>query len=163
MSLDVRHVLAYVVRPALRTLGQGFASEAAEQLVLGTAAVESGFRWLHQVGEGPAVGLFQMEPATYRDTWSNFLDHRPGLRLAVSSLASRAAGDPPPADEMAWNLRFAAAMCRIHYYRKPDPLPRARDVAGMADTWKRLYNTSRGAGTIDDFERAWCRHVAPIL
>jgi len=163
VSLDVAQFRAYVVRPALRTLGPGFASEAAENLVLGTAAVESGFRWLHQVGTGPAVGLFQMEPSSYRDLWTNVLDHRPGLRLAVSSICSRAAGDPPPAEEMGWNLRLAAAMCRIHYFRFPDPLPGSRDVKGMADLHKRRYNTMLGATGPNDFERAWVRHVAPIL
>lgn len=163
MSIDVRQVVAKVIRPALRTLGPGFATEAAEHLLLGTAAVESDFRALAQYGGGPAVGLWQMEPATYRDLWKSFLEHRPSLRLAVLSFGSRAAGDPPPAEEMTWNFRLAAAMCRVHYFRFPDPLPAARDVKGMAALWKLRYNTPLGAGREDDFLRAWVRHVAPIL
>lgn len=163
MSLDVAQFRAEVVRPTLRILGPEFGGEWAEHLLLGTAAVESGFRALRQYGGGPAVGLFQMEPATYTDCFVNYLDFRDELRFLVLSLSSRYSGERPPSDEMAWNLRFACAMARIKYRRARDPLPAARDVAAMERYHKANYNSSLGKTQPGDFTRAWQRHVAPIL
>ena len=60
--LNVRDLRVEVIRPALRALDLW--SPAAEDLVLGTAAQESGLAYLRQIGGGPALGLWQIEPAT---------------------------------------------------------------------------------------------------
>lgn len=51
-----------IVRPALVTID--LYSDAAENLVMGTAAQESHLDYVKQSGNGPALSLFQMEPAT---------------------------------------------------------------------------------------------------
>ena len=53
--------LALVIRPALKKLRLW--SPSAEELVFGTAIVESGLTYLKQHGDGPALGLWQVEPA----------------------------------------------------------------------------------------------------
>lgn len=53
----------YVVRPVLRVMSAW--SQPAEDLVMGTAAQESRLTYLRQLGGGPALGLWQMEPATH--------------------------------------------------------------------------------------------------
>lgn len=153
-GLDPSQLLAQAIRPALATMGERFAGPAAEQLVLGTAAVESNLVWLMQHGAGPALGLWQMEPFTFRDLIARM---RPPVSDAVLSLATSA--DPLPS-EVAWNLRFGAAMCRLKYRDDPHPLPRAGDIQGMAVTWKRCYNSRLGAGQPEDFERAWGNLIA---
>lgn len=163
-GLDVSQVRLLVVRPALEDLGAW--SAGAEALVLGTAAHESaGFRFLHQLGKGPAVGLFQMEPATYFDHW-RWLESRPGLAQALRRMTSAdQAGERPAPDpaEMAWNLRLAAAMCRVHYLRQPFAVPEPSDVAGLARVWKRYYNTPAGAGLEGQFIANYRNFVAPVL
>ena len=54
MGIHPKHLAEYVIRPSLKPLG--LYSLEAEQLLLGTAAVESqlGF-YLHQI-KGPALG-----------------------------------------------------------------------------------------------------------
>ena len=42
------------------------------------------------------------------------------------------------------DLTYAAAMCRIHYYRVPYKLPAADDAHGMAVYHKIYYNTYKG-------------------
>lgn len=162
-GLDVRQVRDYVVRPVLEDLGVW--SLPAEALVLGTAAQESQFVNLHQVGGGPALGLWQMEPATFDDLFVSYLAFRPGLDRTVRALisAANAAGRPPLALELAWNLRLGAAMCRLHYLRAPFELPVVGDVAGMARAWKEFYNTPGGAGTADEFVNNYRRFVAPVM
>jgi hypothetical protein len=122
--------------------------------VLGTAIQESKLRYLQQLGNGPALGLFQMEPATHDDIHRNFLAYRPEImeRLrALNHVFTPAA--------LAGNAWYAAAMCRIHYYRVPDPLPAVGDIKGQAEYWAVHYNTRLGKGTADDYLKAWERYA----
>ena len=132
-----------VIRPALKKLKLW--SPSAEELVLGTAIVESGLTYLKQHGDGPALGLWQVEPATHDDLYTNFLNYRPELGSKLMEL--RAAGLSLD-ENLATNLMYGAAVCRLCYYRKPDALPAAGDIEGQASFWKQHYNTLLGAGTV---------------
>lgn len=151
--LRVAQLRTYVVRPALVTLGMW--SEAAEALVTGTAAAESGLEALVQSG-GPALGFWQIEPATHADCWSNYLGYRPELAGRVMLAAGRDAQTPPkpPDDWLIFNLRYAAAICRIKYARDSAPLPAADDLEGLARYWLRVYNAG-GKGSIGHFVDAY--------
>ncbi len=144
--LDPQHVLAYVVRPSLDSIDLW--SEAAERLLLGTAITESELTWLRQHGDGPARGVYQIEPATHDDIWANYLAYRDGLANRVARLA---AGAIPRADQLTWNLGYATAIARLVYYRRPEPLPHADDLAGLARYYKTHFNSALGAGTPEDF------------
>ena len=71
------HLQDRVIAPALDKIDLW--SRAAEELVLGTAIVESGLTYLIQHSDGPALGLWQIEPATHEDLYTNFLNYRPDL------------------------------------------------------------------------------------
>ncbi len=142
--LDPGQFRRLVIRPALRAIG--LCSPAAERLLLGTALTESGLRRLHQV-DGPALGIFQIEPATHADVWANYLAYRENLASRVASLAS----EQPRLDQLVWNLAYATAIARLIYYRRPEPLPAADDLAGLARYWKAHFNTALGAGSAEDF------------
>lgn len=162
-GLDVRQLRDLVVRPVLRDLDLW--SLGAEALVLGTAAQESQFRYLHQMGAGPALGLWQMEPATYRDHWT-WINARPAyarvLRATVSAANSTLNPCPDPR-EMCWNLAFAAAMCRVHYFWQPFEVPQPDDVEGLAHVWKIYYNSILGAGLEGQFIANFRNLVAPYI
>jgi len=147
--LDVKQFRDLVVIPVLNSGQMG--GEAATNLVLGTAIQESRLTYLKQLHDGPALGLFQMEPATHDDIWENYLAYRPDLARWVSSLT--------PFDrtshELIGNLWYSTAMCRVHYRRDPEPLPAADDIEGLAEYWKRVYNTYEGAGTVEEFIENW--------
>lgn len=160
MSMDPKHVLEFAVRPALRSLGAKYATISAEQLVLGTAAAESGFSDLRQSGSGPALGLWQMEPATHRDIVERFLLLRPDLEASV--LAMSVPGRLEDPTQVAWNLQLGAALCRIRYLYDQSPLPEDGDITGHAKTWKRVYNSASGAGSESHYVRAWQKHCARI-
>ena len=154
MGIHPGQLRQYVITPALQLLEM--ASPAAEALLLGTAAQESHMgRYLHQLGNGPALGPFQMEPATYRDIWSNFIQHRPAIQ---QRLGGRWPMMPLP-DEMVTDLLLAAVMCRLHYRRISAPLPDATDLPGLARYWKRYYNTPAGRGTEAEFIHNWHQFV----
>lgn len=139
-GLDPIQFATRIVRPTL--LDIGLYSPAAERLVLGTAMQESRLQYLKQI-RGPAIGICQMEAATYRDIRINYLAFQPELRQAVDAWAI----SEPDADEMEGNLYFAVSMCRVHYRRVKEKLPMAIDANGLASYWKRHYNTALGSGT----------------
>ena len=74
MSFDARQFRECIIRPTLRALEPEIPhSLVAEELLMLTAAHESHLgTYLKQKG-GPALGIYQMEPATYRDLHENFL------------------------------------------------------------------------------------------
>jgi len=122
-------------------------SKAAVNLLLGTAAQESGFgTYLRQIGGGPALGAFQMEPATFSWLALRFKDEYP-------EFAER------HARELEWDLRLAIIFARLKYKSIPEPLPEHWDIGGLAFYWKRFYNTYKGSGTEDHFIAAYNQYV----
>jgi hypothetical protein len=156
MGVDTKQLRIYVVRPALTSINLW--TQDAEDLVMGTGMQESRFVYLKQV-VGPALGLWQMEPNTYNDIWRNFILNKPSLASSLSTVTLMSPGQIPPPDTMTWNLRFAAAMCRIHYYRTPAPVP--KDAMEAAVTYKKYYN-GPGAATVEGampfFKQAYGEH-----
>jgi hypothetical protein len=124
-----RTILAEVIRPTLIVMGSG--GRAAEQLVLGTGIQESLLTFRQQLGGGPALGLFQMEPATHDDCWNNFLKFRAALASKVKQTLD--AGQKPMAATMKVNDRYAAAMCRVRYIRVSAALPNQDDIEAIAN------------------------------
>lgn len=153
--MDATQLREYVVRPALKAIDKW--SKAAENLVMGTAAQESNLKYIHQLGNGPAVGLFQMEPATYKDIWANYLEYR--LELTDKILSAIESEVTPVSGRMVWDLRLSAIMCRVHYMRVPKPLPDENDVWEMARYWKTFYNSELGKGTVEEFVRNYQRVI----
>lgn len=156
MSLDIAQFRRFIVEPTLRHLGTyraGLNSEAAVQLVIATALAESGLKYIDQIDAadkpGPAYGFWQMERATHDDIWRNYLAGRDEL---IGKLMDYAVSGIDLVDQMQGNAYYACAMCRIHYWRSPIPLPEAGDIEGMAEMWKRVYNSVLGKGTIAGFK-----------
>lgn len=156
--MDSAQLREHVIGPVLDHLHLW--SRSAENLLLGTAAVESAMgKYIHQIN-GPAIGIWQMEPTTHNDIWSHFLDGRPEVAVGVKSLAGyRWMGRRVRPEEMAGNLFYACAMTRIHYLRVPEALPDENDVDGMAMYWKQHYNTAAGAGTPEGFVSSYIRYI----
>lgn len=136
-----------IIRPVHLAMGPEFSSLSAELLSYGTALTESDLSYLQQMGGGPALGLWQMEEATFLDHLE-YLERRPDLRDKVKPFALHW---PPKVEELPGNLYLGAAMTRIHYWRKRQPLPDPDDLAGLAHYWKTHFNTILGAGKISDF------------
>lgn len=122
--------------------------------ILGTAAVESDFfAYSHQVGGGPAIGYFQCEPATRRDIIDNYLKYHTRLRKRIEN----AFGSLEVTDQFfVLNIPLQIIFCYLHYNRYG---AWGRDIYGYASAWKRVYNTYKGKGTIEDFIVKYHRYV----
>jgi len=155
-GLNAVQLLEEVIRPTLKCMGKAYCTVAAEQLVLGTAVKESGgLVWLRQLDGGPALGLWQMEPRTFRD----LLTRCPNWMLREVAFV----GDPlavTPAS-VIWNLRMGAMMCRLKYRDAEEELPQRDDVKALASYWKRYYNSVLGKGKPEEFEHFWHEVIAP--
>ncbi len=144
----------WVIMPTLLHLGMY--STSAENLLVGTVAHESKMgTYLKQVG-GPALGIYQIEPATLHDIYDNYLAFRPSLLEKVEALRGK---DLSREDSLVSNLAYATAIARLVYRRAPEPLPGFNDVAGLASYWKKYYNTYLGKGKRQQFIDAFPMEV----
>ena len=138
--IDNKQLRELIIGPALDAL-QMYSSEAEEILVFTCAAESLGGTYLKQI-KGPALGIYQMEPATYTDIWENYIKYSSSLMNLVS-IHFDASRIPNP-ERMIYDLRFATAMARLHYRRRKEPLPKANDVEGLWQYYKQYYNTPLG-------------------
>jgi len=122
-------------------------SDSAVNLMLGTAAVETDLgAFRRQLGGGPALGIFQMEPNTFNWLRGQYQDQFPRLLVGASVQLER-------------DDRLAILATRLRYFADPKPLPTAGDIPGLASYWKRVYNTRLGAGQVSDFIGKYNRYV----
>lgn len=144
--MNVKIIKENCIIPALVAINSY--TENAADMVLATGAVESLYRHVRQIN-GPALGWFQMEPATHDDIWTHFLGptSRQHLVNGLADLSKR----PGDYQELEVNPWYAAAMCRIHYLRNPEKIPQANDRLSQANYWKKWYNTKHGKGTVGGF------------
>jgi hypothetical protein len=137
----------------------GMYSDDALSLIMRTGFAESGFRHLEQMGDGPAVGFFQVEPATIMDTWDNYVQYRPELRNALYSLGF---DESEGRHRVMSNIALQVAFCRLKYRRDKYAIPKTADLEGQAKYWKRVYNTRLGKGTVEHFIKA-CEEYQPCV
>jgi len=123
-------------------------SVAAEELLAITIAQEShGGTYLWQndrlgFPKGPALGIYQMEPATHDDLVENFLRYR---ALWLDRLGS------VDAHRLTYDLQYATRMARLNYYRVKEPIP--ADLEGQFRYYKKYWNTELGAATLDEVRK----------
>lgn len=122
--------------------------------ILGTAAVESDFfSYVKQLGGGPALGYFQCEPTTRKDIIDNYLKYKPRLRKRIEN----AFGSLEVTDQyFLINIPVQIIFCYLHYTRYN---AWGNDIYGYASAWKRIYNTYRGQGTVEDFMIKYHKYV----
>lgn len=151
MGIRSEDLRLYIIRPTLEHLQLW--SQSAENLLLGTAAQESQMGYyLHQLN-GPALGIYQIEPATHQDVWQNYIDYR--VHLSKKLLALGAMNK----SSLVTNLSYATAMARIIYLRIAAPMPESDDIAGLAQYYKTHYNTVKGKATVEEFIANYQRYI----
>ncbi len=142
--MDIKQLRDFIIIPALQnTL---FYSEASVNLVLLTAGCESNFgEYVRQIN-GPAMGIYQIEPPTYNDVMK-YLDRRSGLLSII--LKQCFYHEDPPIDSLMYDLRYSTLLARAYYYRFEESLPDKDDWEGLATYWKKYYNTELGRGSVE--------------
>lgn len=139
-------------------------NEAVDLLML-TAAQESEMgRYLYQLGNGPARGIFQHEPATRRDLFENFLKYRPNLLEKATSFTGLR--DFTEHVDLVGNIPYQIVVARFQYLRFPERLPWRNDfddefdyVSALAGYWKKYWNTYKGKGHAREAVQNYYRYV----
>jgi hypothetical protein len=154
--VNLRQLRDLVIEPTLKHLD--LYSPEAVDLILFTGLQESGYRYIKQLGTGPALSFWQIEPTTAHDIFETFLKFREELEDLVDSFMI----DGSIEESLLWSLPFGVAMCRIKYRRSPWALPPVGDGPGMARIWKSEYNTVMGAGHESEFINAWEKYKGEL-
>ena len=145
-SASLRDIIRISIRPL------GLWSHAAEELLMMTAAHESLLgKFTKQIG-GPALGIYQMEPATLTDIHCNYLLFRPDLKKQIEHVSGVSAAH---FNHLQYNPVYSSIMARIQYLRCSDPLPDASDSWAMAEYAKDVYNTRKGKADPADYHAAY--------
>jgi len=154
--INVDEFRVEIVRPILWSFDHQIPySKAAENLLVGTALHESGLVHLKQLADGPALGFYQIEPATHEDVMENFLRYRDNLCHIVTNYASV---QQDYLSQLQTNLAYATIIARLIYYRVPEALPEADDIEALAKYWKQHYNTPAGKGTAHEWRLKYLVH-----
>jgi len=136
----------YLVRAPLQAVNRW--SAAAEELLMMTAATESHLGYyIRQVG-GIALGDFQMEPATFHDC-NRWLGLRP--------IAGFTPYDDP--EMLIYDRAAAVIYARVKYLMDPNPIPQPNDLPGLAQYYKRVYNSYLGAGSVEKALADYAKYV----
>jgi hypothetical protein len=139
---DLRH---FVIRDTLNYLGDW--SLAAENLLLGTAAQESG---LGGWSKGRRVGLYHITPIMHRAVWDKYLINNPALASEVRGIAGQHSFLRAPHAELITNLTYATAIAWMIYRRSNQELPKANNPIELGKFWHRHFHP-KAKGSVADF------------
>lgn len=143
--INPNQLFEYIVQPTLKEIDMY--SKSAAALVMGTCAQESDMgTYIKQLNGGPAIGIYQMEPATFSDVM-DYITRKGKIKIFHNS-----------SEQLLYDLKFATTMCRVFYWRFEERLPEHNDVEGLARYWKKYYNTHLGAGEEHEFSENFVRY-----
>lgn len=155
-NMNAQQLHDHIIKPTLDYMGGNYYSKNAAFLLLCTAAIESNCgEYIKQIN-GPALGVWQMEPNTCQDTWDNcdFIKTDMGNSMIYELTIS----DGVINDELNLSLisspMYACAMARLKYSMDKAALPDHNDIKAVYDYYKRIYNTPLGASTYEKFKSA---------
>ncbi len=118
----------------------GMHSDNAVELLAMICAHESlGGKYRHQVGGGPALGIYQMEPATHDSIWDNSdTIHGRALNLGIKRDVSK----------LEFDDRYSTFVARCYLAMDKNPLPKTPEA--MAEYCKSYWNRT-GKATPDKY------------
>lgn len=154
-------VCDYIIVPALKKIN--LHSDFHTKLLLGTCAQESKMGiYIHQLGNGPALGIFQIEPKSHDDLWINFIEKQEHQSFKL--ILDRLYPNKPNAEQMIWDMQYAAIMARIFYLRAlwhdgKEVIPEGPELDVIWDIYKTHFNTKYGKATKTEFFNNYRKYV----
>lgn len=127
-------------------------SQYAEDLLMATAAQETHLgEYVHQEG-GPAIGIYQMEPATIQGLFNDYI--YPKKVYYTNILGRYTSRGYDDLSQLHWNWGYATVLARLNYFRVPEALPAESNRDTLWYYYKKYWNTSLGAATQDQFNQS---------
>lgn len=138
----------------------GYYTKDMYMLLLGTMAAESDMGRYNKQRPGPALGIYQMEPATQQDIWKNYLPAKKEMRKKIEASMWPMV---PKKTQLQHNIKYATLMAVAQYTRACDRkninVPKDQDPWSLAWMWKMAYNTKNGRGTTTHFFQNYKTYV----
>ena len=135
----------FIIEPALKSIDMY--SGSAVMLLEITAAVESRLGYYIKQISGPALGIYQMEPETFWDTYVNNIVPRKLIKKILAATGYKSFAEP---EVMCRDLHFATIVARIHYSRFREPLPSNDDFNGLVEYYYKYWRPNPLKTSLDD-------------
>jgi len=135
-----------LITRTLKEIPNGYSEDAVELMMMIAAHESSLGTSLVQNGGGPALGLFQIEPATHDDTWEN------GDSICANA---QILGIECAVEKLEYDLRYQIFMARQKLFMISEAIPSNRMVMKMAEYCKKYWNTQHGKATAYDYHEAY--------
>lgn len=155
ISQQYREVISNTLKKFEELGGAKYSTDAVELLMMIAAHESLMGKYLCQVN-GPALGVFQMEPFTHDDLYRTYISKNQEIDFAVSkflpsqySLVNKGTH----AELLATDLRYATVLARVFFMRFKEPIP--ADDIGKAEYAKKYWNTELGKATVNDYFKAY--------
>jgi hypothetical protein len=154
--MNSQQLLDYIIKPTLEYMEGNYNSKNAQMLLLATAAIESKCGYYIKQINGPALGIWQMEPATYDDIIDNCDAINENNIKYYNKIHNLWGFDNyGVVHALISHPMYACAMARLKYSMNTAPLPVYNDMHEIYEYYKRIYNTPLGASTFEKFKAAW--------
>ena len=161
--MNAQQLHDHIIKPTLEYMGGNYNTPEARLLLLATAAIESDCGYYIMQINGPALGIWQMEPVTHDDIWVNcdaLCGNNSRFEIRIDRLVGHFAYDD---ETLIQQPMYACAMARLKYSMDSDPLPkitgvRVDDEISFYEYYKRIYNTKHGKSTFAKWQIACEKH-----
>jgi hypothetical protein len=152
--LPSKQLRELVIQPALHSIGL-WSQEAEDLLVIICAHESNGGDYLAQIN-GPALGVYQMEPGTYNFLWSKLRGtNEKYMALGGKILFACHFMGKPDSTELIWNIKYATMMARVFFLFNKELIP--TEIQDLSRYAKKYWNTSKGKATPEKYESAYYR------
>ena len=121
-------------------------------LMFGTIAQESHLGKYRKQINGEALGIPQIERPTFGHVFKRY---EKLIRSIFPELIEI------NFEMLETNDKLAIVVARLKYWTIPVFIPAADDLEGIANYWKKYYNTAKGKGTVEQFLKNYELLVAP--
>lgn len=160
MSICKKNLQEKVIQPILKSFDLW--SPEAENLLLAVCAQESHLGKYLVQDNGPALGIYQMEPATYEDIVINVIckSTRNWLYKIYTYFGRmELLGNT---EKLIYDLRYATLFARLQFWRYKAPIPAVEDLDGLFDYWKKYYNRNAEKGNKQQFIENYEKYVLKV-
>ena len=130
-----------LITRTLKEIPHGYSEDAVELLMMIAAHESKLGTYLRQVN-GPALGIFQMEPETHDDVWENGDSCEANAYLLSYNIEC---------ELLECDIRYQIFMARQKLFMISEPLPSSDHLNSMADYCKKHWNTELGKASACDY------------
>lgn len=154
MGIYASDLRELVIKPYLQGLGEY--SEAAENLLLGTAAQESLLGSHCYCAQTRGLGLYRITAEKHRELWDKYLVQFPDLASQQRGLASQQQFLKDPHGELIHNLIYTTGMAWMIYRRAAIDISKPIDLPALAQLWANHFDNGTGTSrNADDFMQTY--------